>query len=184
LALLTCRLVLLFALTLGVPIGTLAAKRLGGDTSAKEYEVKAAFLFNFLRFSEWPGDTSSGDFVIGIVGKDPFGSTLDRTLQGKKINGRNVVAKRLGWSSDLRRVHLLFVPEGEVGRGANELKALRNAPVLVVGETPNFTSQFGTISFFLAGSNIRFEISPDAAKRSRITISSQLLQLAKITGGA
>jgi hypothetical protein len=182
-AVLTARLLVLLALTLLLPLGARASLILS-QNSAKEYEVKAAFLFNFLRFVDWPNDASGGDYVIGVVGRDPFGSALEKTVQGKKVNGRGVVVKRLAWTGDLKKVHILFVPEGETSRGADELRSLRGSPVLVVGESPDFARSQGVVNFYLAGNTIRFEINPDAAKKSRLTISSQLLQLAKITGGS
>ena len=144
-----------------------------------EYEVKAAFLFNFTKFIEWPaGRLGKGEtIVIGIVGQDPFGRVIDDIVQGKSIDGHSIAVRRLKWADDLGNCHLLFVPAGEADGG--RLAKLTSRSVVVVGETPGFTRKGGTINFVIDGGRVRFEINGNAAKASGVVISSKLLGLAK-----
>jgi len=144
-----------------------------------EYEVKAAFLFNFTKFIEWPAGRlgKSETIVIGIVGQDPFGRVIDDIVQGKSVDGHSISVRRLKWSDDLGNCHLLFVPAGETDGG--RLAKLTSRSVVVVGETPGFTRKGGVINFVIDGGRVRFEINGNAAKASGVVISSKLLGLAK-----
>lgn len=144
-----------------------------------EYEVKAAFLFNFTKFIEWPASRlgRGESIVIGIVGQDPFGKVIDDIVQGKSVNGHSLVVKRLKWSDDLGICHMLFVPEGEQESG--RLEKLASRSVVVIGETPGFTRKGGIINFVIESGRVRFEINGNTAKASGVTISSKLLSLAK-----
>lgn len=151
-----------------------------------EYLIKAAYLYNFALFVEWPADAfaaADAPIVIGVVGADPFDEALDRTIQDKRINRRRIVVRRLQWSQDLRGCHILFVSASEAARASELSSRLNGLPVLVVGETPEFARRGGTINFTIEDNKVRFEVNVDAARRARLNISAKLLNLARIVRG-
>ncbi|HEV8574245.1 MAG TPA: YfiR family protein [Dehalococcoidia bacterium] len=148
-----------------------------------EYEVKAAYIYNFATFVEWPAAAFSqpnSPIVIGIVGKDPFGATFDRVVEGKAINNRPLVVRRLKWGPEVRQCHILFVSVSEKDKIGRLPELLKGAPVLTIGETTGFARNGGIINFFLDEARVRFEINPQAARQAGLSISSRLLSLAKI----
>jgi hypothetical protein len=150
---------------------------LAQDVSA-EYRVKAGYLYNFLKFVEWPGE-SSGPLSICVAGRNPFGGLLEELVRGESVNGRRVEARTILEPDP--DCSVLFVPEG--APTTTYLRAARSLPTLTVGESPTFIPQGGIARFYIEGPNIRFEISPPAAERAGLRISSRLLQLARIVGG-
>src|SRR5262249_29493664 len=107
-----------------------------------EYEVKAAFLYNFAKFVKWPDDASPGPtFVIAVLGDDPFGDVLDRTLAGKAVLDRKVEVRRLHPADPVAGVQILFVSSSERPRVGEILKSLHGAAVLTVGEMDGFTDR-------------------------------------------
>jgi uncharacterized protein DUF4154 len=146
-----------------------------------EYEVKAAFLYNFARFVEWPADPDGdGPFVVTVLGSDPFGSVLDDTLRGKTVDDKRIVVRRVSRSEDVGRSRILFISDSEKDRLPAILKTLEKAPVLTVGEMNKFAERGGVIRFKVEQDRIRLEINVAAAERSKLKISSQLLKLARI----
>jgi len=150
---------------------------------ASEYEVKAAFLFNFTKFVEWPpaafGDEHSL-LKICVLGENPFGKTL-RSLMGDEVGGRRL--SLVLHPESLETCHVLFVSRSERERLGPILASVRNAPVLTVGDTPGFIDQGGMINFILEGSKVRFDVNQEAAERAGLKISSRLLALAKHVKG-
>jgi hypothetical protein len=152
-------------------------------TSLSEYQVKAAFLFNFAKFIDWPEGTYASPrapFAICVLGKDPFGSTLDEVLAGKVMENHPVAVLRLRDSTEARHCQLVFVSSSESRNYAVILESVRGASVLVVGETDGFAASGGTIEFTLEEDHVRFAINPEAARRAGLKCSSRLLALAKI----
>ncbi len=147
-----------------------------------EYEVKAAYLFHFARFVEWPEDAFSGGdgFVIGVLGEDPFDGILEETLAGKRVLQRPLVIKRGARYEDLGRTHILFISSSESARLPRILAQLRDASVLTIGETPDFAARGGIVNFTVKDNHIRFEVNLERAKRANLKISSQILNLATI----
>jgi hypothetical protein len=164
-----------------VGVGRLVAS---AETSPPdEYEVKVAFIYNFAKFVEWPPKTfegSSSPIVIGIVGRDPFNSTIDAAVKGRHVNGRPFAVKRLKWGSEMKNCHILFVSSSEKDKVKELPDLLKGAPVLTVGETTGFAKCGGIINFVMENDSVRFEINVETAKRAHLTISSRLLSLAKI----
>ena len=146
-----------------------------------EYEVKAAYLYNFGRFVQWPQDVPSsqaGDFAICVLGQDPFGRALDSTIDGEKIEGKNVVARRLSSDEDARSCRVLFISTSEGKRIKDVLAAVDKQGVLTVSDLPEFTSQGGMVQFVLRQSHVRFEINLGAARQAGLNLSSELLKVA------
>jgi hypothetical protein len=143
-----------------------------------EYRVKAAYLFNFVKFVEWPQAARSGPLTICVAGRDVLGDVLDRTVEGETVNGRPIVARRI--LEPTPDCHVVFVPRGAAAQAY--LRPAQGAPVLTVGETPDFIENGGIVNFVLEGTNVRFEMNPAAADRVGIRISSRLLRLARVPG--
>jgi hypothetical protein len=158
----------------------------GQPAAPSEYQVKAAFLYNFAKFIEWPVEAFKSEnpsLIVGIVGADPFGSALEQTLAGKSANGRALTIRRLKWGQSLRDCHILFISASERKRLAQILESLRGASVLTVSELENFHQQGGITTFILEENKVRFAINTEAAEQARLKISSKLLILAKPVNG-
>ncbi|HZF10552.1 MAG TPA: YfiR family protein [Thermoanaerobaculia bacterium] len=154
-------------------------------TAFKEYQVKAAFLFNFSKFVEWPArkfNDSTSPIVIGILGANPFGSELEKTVKGRHINGRDVVVQQFDGAEAARSAHLLFVSAGSDAAVERLLKALDGSGVLTVGESNAFARYGGIVTFLLEGDKLGFTINIEAAGRAGLKISAQLQKLAKGSG--
>lgn len=176
---------------IGLTVALLCAAA-GGPASAQtrapqnEYAVKAAFLFNFAKFVEWPPEafpTADSPVVIGIVGSDPFGSILDDLTRDERINGRSILVRRLKWDDDIASCHLLFVSPSEWRQMPQLVARLDGTSVLTVGEHDGFATSGGMIHLAREDYRIRFEINLRAAERARLKISSKLLSLATIVSG-
>lgn len=159
-----------------VSIAALAAQEV-----SLEYRVKAAYLYNFTRFVEWPAAALGGldTFTICVAETNPFGPVLAETLAGEATAGRRLVARVV--TDPAPSCQILFVPESV--RAAPHLQRVRGAPVLTVGESPDFIDQGGIVRFVRDGGKIRFEISQEAAARHQLTISSRVLKLAILRVG-
>jgi hypothetical protein len=162
---------------------SLALARLASaEDVSLEYKVKAAFLYNFAKFIEWPAEDagSVGPLTIAVLGEDPFGSALAQLVQGNTIRNRALVLKHYTDAHGLEPCHILFISASEERHLSQILDRLRNAPVLTVSEVPRFTQMGGIIHFGLEQNKVRFEINLDAAQRAQLKISSKLLQSARI----
>ena len=147
----------------------------------QEYQVKAAFLYKFASFVEWPGDAFSqtgGTFVIAVVGDDPFGSHLEKTVDGKTIDGKKILIKRFKRAGDMQTCHILFISRSETGKIPQILDRLGKSSTLTVSDTGQFLQRGGMINFIIDDKKVKFEINPDAAERTRLKISSKLLSVA------
>jgi hypothetical protein len=145
-----------------------------------EYEVKAAFLYNFAKFVKWPEDEPLGPtFVIAVLGKDPFGEILDRTLAGKTVLDKKVEIRRIEAVEGAAGVQILFIGTSERGRLGEILNALGDTRVLTVGEMEGFTERGGMIAFRLKEDIVRFEINLNQVKHAHLKMSSQLIRLAQ-----
>lgn len=141
-----------------------------------EYRVKAAYLYNFVKFVEWPLPESSAPLTICVAGRNPFGNLLENLVRGELVNGRRLNA-RVILEPD-RDCAAVFVPEGAATSAY--LRAARGQPILTIGESGSFIAQGGMARFYIEGGNVRFEINPGAAEQAGLRISSRLLQLARI----
>ena len=150
-----------------------------------EYHVKAAFLYNFSKFVEWPPSAFASPrepIAICIAGQDPFGPILDDLVRGKKIGDRDLVVKRLPDARQASSCQILFIGAAERKRAHALLEGLPPY-ILTVGETPDFTAQGGIVAFALEGTHLRFQIALETAQRAKLHISSKLLSLAEIVKG-
>jgi hypothetical protein len=141
-----------------------------------EYRVKAVFLFNFIKFIEWPGPAESGPWTICVAERNPFGEVLSETVRGELVSDRPVTTRVVAAPDS--KCHVLFVPEGAPAKPY--LRAAREMHTLTVGETPEFLETGGMVNFVLEDGKVRFEIDPKAADSADLRISSHLLRLARI----
>jgi hypothetical protein len=159
----------------------------GAQREASESDVKAAFLYNFTKFVDWPPAAfASGDspFRLCVFGQDPFGRGLDDLVRGETVNSRRLVVERPDRIQDLRSCHLLFVSRSERARTEEILDSLRGTSVLTVGESDGFLDKGGLINFVRSGTKIRFEIRERPATPEAPKISSKLMRLAVNSPGA
>lgn len=154
------------------------------DAQSLEYPVKAAMLFNFTQFVEWPKEAftaADAPLVIGVAGDaNPFGDILDQLVAGKKIAGRSIVVKYKITAETASACHMLFVPLSADGSSTAILSHLSKKPVLTVGETEAFMKANGMARFFTENNKVHFEMNPDLADGAGVKISSKLLKLARI----
>jgi hypothetical protein len=147
-----------------------------------EYQVKAAYLYNFAKFVEWPESSfrdSSSPIKICVLGRDPFGKSLD-DLRHKSVGNRKLEIERFQQTDQAKACHVLFVSEAEKENLSAILRAVQKKSILTIGETKGFTGAGGIINLVKTGDKVSFEINRDAADRSGLKISSQLLKLATI----
>ena len=145
-------------------------------------EIKAAYLYNFINYIDWPAEAlppAGGTITIGIVGENPFGAALD-PLKGKQIKGRTLAVKQVASAKDLEQCQIVFICASEKSRLPEILGQLKDAKLLTVSEIDGFAEQGGVINFISERNKVRFEINPEAARRTGLTISSELLKLAKL----
>lgn len=169
---------LLFALAPGV-----VAQR-PAPPVAGEYDVKAAFLYNFAEFVIWPGEGEEvgGNLTLCVVGPDPFGPALERVLEGKAVRGRPIVMRRLGFVDEVGACDLVFVSES-LARDPHELlAAARGRGILTIADSGDFARRGGAINLVDRGNRVAFEINPAAVKREGLQVSSKLLRLATLVG--
>jgi hypothetical protein len=163
----------LFLLLLAVPA-------LLGAQSAAEYDVKAAFLYNFAKFVDWPPEAfpDPNSLKVCVLGDDPFGGSL-QTVSGEQVGSRKLTVMRADSLAKPAGCQILFISRSEREHVSQILAAVKGSPVLTVGDTKGFADDGVIINFVLEGSKVRFEINTDSADRAKLKISSKLLQLAK-----
>jgi hypothetical protein len=145
-----------------------------------EYEVKAAYLYNFGKFVRWTDDASAGrqQFSICVLGKDPFGRSLDSILDGGSWQGKPVAPKRILTVDDAAACNVLFISSSEAERLGQILPTLEKRPILTVSDIPLFSRHGGMIEFVLTENRVRFEVNVGAAEKAGLNIDSQLLKIA------
>jgi len=153
------------------------------QAGSAEYELKAAFLYNFSQFVVWPAGAFSGaqsQIVIGVVGDDPFGGSLEEIVRGQKANNHPLVVQRFRQIEEIRPCHILFVSRSEAGR-LNQIVAIsRNRNILTVSDIEGFAQHGGMIALVTENNRIRFKINLAAVKAENLTVSSKLLRVAEI----
>ncbi len=155
----------------------------GAGPVIDEYQVKAAFLFNFAKFVEWPADAFKGPtdpIAICVLGQSPFGSALEDVVRNKTVANRPFVVREVSNAQQASRCHIVFVSSSERKRLRSVLAEFKGRSILTVGEAEDFTASGGIINFKLTDARVRIEIDVGAAERARLRISSKLLGLAEI----
>jgi hypothetical protein len=159
-----------------------------GDLAAAsmptESEVKAVFLYNFAKFTEWPASSfeqTGGALVLGVHGPDPFGAILERLAAAQQVQGRRIVIRRGRTLAELGFCHVLFLA-GRAGEPAAEssIRAVSGAGQLIVGDGQAFAENGGGIGFYLDDRKVRFVINLAATDRAGLKLSSKLLKIATV----
>lgn len=157
------------------------------QTLPTEYQIKAAFIFNFARFIVWPPKAfpqPASPLIIGILGDNPFHDDLQRTLRDKTVDNHPLVIRELSSPAEATNCQILFISTSEKPRLTQILQGLKGASVLTVAEMDRFTENGGMINFVQEGTKIRFQINNEAAIREGLKISSKLLSLALRPGAS
>jgi hypothetical protein len=142
-----------------------------------EYQLKAGYLFNFVKFVEWPAE-DAGPLTICVAGRNPFGDVLADIVSDESVDGRRLSTRVIHTPEP--GCHVVFVPEDVAT--TPYLRAARGSPTLTVGETPGFIARGGIVNFVLEEGKVRFEMNAEAADRAQLRISSHLLRLARNRG--
>ena len=152
------------------------------DPVANEYPVKAAYLFNFAKFVEWPVDAfkrPEDPIAICVLGQNPFGSALEDVVRGKTVANRTFAVRGISNAQQASNCQIVFVSASERKHFRFLLDGLKERSILTVGEGDDFTANGGIINFKLKDARVRIEIDPGAAGRAGLRISSKLLSLAE-----
>jgi len=150
---------------------------------ASEYAVKAAYIYNFAKFVEWPSTVleKQGEFVIGMLGDDPFGNVLEHALEDKMVGTYPITVRRYSSLEEAREAQILYVPSSREQDLPMLHAGLRGDAVLTVADTPGFAERGVMINFFITREDkVRFEANLEEAENSGLRLSSQLLKLATI----
>ncbi len=160
-----------------------ASSALGGAIDDREYDIKAAYIYNFAKFVKWPGASGPARpaFSIGILGHDPFGPAIDGAIVDRTVGGRRIVVERFPDVAAMRRSarpsDIVFIGVLPPDSLAAALEYAKNLPILTIGESPGFCEMGGVINFVIRKNRIRIEINRAAAELAKLRISSKLLQL-------
>ncbi len=176
---------MLLAISMGICCGTLPLAQ-GQSSGSSEYDVKAAFLFHFAQFVEWPPEAfkdASSPLTYCTIGEDPFHGALEQSLNGKTIGARPLRVQHLKQTQEITGCQVLFVGAGEARRLGGAIAGVSGNGVLLVGETEHFIQEGGIIGFCLEQNKIRFEINLEAAGKAKLKISAKLLTLARTVIG-
>jgi len=152
-----------------------------------EYELKAVFLFSFVKFVKWPATAFPNavtPLTIGVLGADPFAGALERTVRGETVGGRRLRIHQSFRVEDLKNCQVVFVSKSERARIGDELAVLNTGAVLTVGETDQFSQAGGVITLIMEEGRVTFKINVGVSRRTGLEISSKLLRLGKtVTSG-
>lgn len=154
-----------------------------GQVAATEDQIKAAYIFNFAKFVEWPSETFSSaasPMNFCAFGRSQVADEMDSLVSGKNINGRPTKVRHLGKLEEIKDCQLVFVATGNGRQLQQLLQAAKGTPVLVIGEALGFARSGGMIGFITENGKVLFEVNPGSAEESRLKISSKLLALARI----
>jgi hypothetical protein len=146
-----------------------------------EYQVKAALLYKFFPFVDWPPQkigAPDSPLIIGVLGKDPFAGALEAAVIGEKFEQHTLLVRHVSKPAEARSCHVLFVSQSEDNRLPAIVKELSDSPVLTVGESEKFIARGGMINFIIVENKVHFEINPRAADEAGLRISSKLLKIA------
>jgi hypothetical protein len=145
-------------------------------------EVKAAFLYNFARFTEWPADaiaSESAALVIGVAGDEALRRTIDNLVRGKFAGIRSLKTRLVKNANDTAGVQILYIGGTAASQAEDFVQALNHGPVLTIGDVDQFAEKGGMINFMISDNRVRFEIRVDATEQSGLKVSSRVMTLAR-----
>lgn len=163
--------------------GLLQGLNVAAETNSdQEIQVKAAFIYNFAKFVEWPPSSfkdAQSPFILCAIGKEPFNNALD-DLKNKRVEGRTIAIRRITTIDEAEGCHILFISASEKGNLSQILKAIHGKGILTVGDTKGYADAGVMINLISIDNKIGFEINPAPAERASLKVSSKLLRLGKI----
>lgn len=160
-----------------------APEQARAQTVSHEYAIKAVFLLNFARFTDWPAEAfekPDSPFVIGILGENPFGSLVDDTVRGEEVNQHQFIVKYYRRAGDIQNCNMLFISQSEHNHLRQIVADLKNKPVLTVAESPKAVEEGVCVQFLTQNNKIRLRVNLDALKAANLTMSSELLRLSDV----
>jgi hypothetical protein len=161
-------------------VSVLLAVRLGAQATASAPVLKAAFVYNFLKFAEWPVDAATeGPVNLCVFGDAPLADALEATVKGRRLDGREIAVVRVRPEA-FRACHLLYLAGVDAARSTDILRDLKGAPILTVSDREHFAESGGVAGLFAQNGKMRFAINVAAAERAHLRISSKLLSLGTI----
>lgn len=172
----------LWFVPLSLALSLLPGQQQSSAQLVSEYQVKAAYMYNFAKFAEWPAEafTNAADPIrLCVLNDRPFQSQLTQVVKDKTIAGRAVLAVPIQDGQKARSCHMLFIDSSQAGEAVHLFEALQGSSVLTVGETESFVDQGGIIGFVMHGGQVHFQVNHKAATQSGIRLSSRLLSVAK-----
>jgi hypothetical protein len=142
--------------------------------------LKAGYVYNFVRFTEWPAPLPPADpFVLCVIGDDAVSDALERVVKGREVAGHRMVVSRIPVSAPKASCRVLYVTGRSPGEVVQEVAGLQDSPVLTISDVVGFTDGGGMAQLFFERGQLRFNISIESVKRSHLRMSSRLLALAK-----
>lgn len=170
----------IFARLACAPLALLFSAPLLPAQALSEYDVQAAYLYNFGKFVHWPADVSaaSSSFDICILGQNPFGGALDRLIANEQIGGKPIRRRDIPRAAEAQGCAIVYISDSEAPDLRRIVAALNGKGALLVSGLPHFCEEGGAIQFVMHHDRVRFEVNLDAASANRLTISSELLKVA------
>jgi hypothetical protein len=148
-----------------------------------EYQLKAAFIYNFIRFIDWPSGSFGGGespFVIGVLSDDVISAHINELVRGEKLGSRPIVVRKFSNPAEISQCHILFIGGQDVSQMKSLIHGMNRRGILTVSDAPNFAKMGGIVRFYKEANKLRLQINVDEAKISELTISSKLLSLSNI----
>lgn len=144
-----------------------------------EYPIKAAFLYNLVKFVEWPAQPNA-PITVCVLGKGSLEATLQQVVEGKQMDGRPLLVRHIGKTAEVKGCQVAFIADSEVERLPDILLALKDSRVLTVSDIDGFANQGGMIYLLVDNKKVHFEVNTDSLSRARVKISARFLQLATV----
>jgi hypothetical protein len=168
------------AVIIGIASTALLCISTGRAQDVPESSLKAAFIYNFAKFTEWPEDIlpATATFSACVLGDSQIRDALERTVKGRQLSGRGISVSQVAIQGKLRSCHLLYVSSVTPAQVAEIVAAVRGAPVLTISDGDDFMRQGGIAQMFVENGRMRFDLNLEIAKLSRLQLSSKLLVLA------
>ena len=174
---------LLFAFLLAVPSANIASGNSGlVERAVSEYEVKAAYIYNFAKFIDWPMNafsTKGAPINIGIIGDNEFGALLENIVKDKTVKEHAIQVHLIKWPADLHTCHMVYVGSSEQKRFRQIVDSLQGYPILTITEVEESSQAKGIMNLFVEGGKVQFEVNIALAEKAQLKISSKLLRLAR-----
>lgn len=165
-----------------VALALFCGVRADAQAGVDEAQVRAAYVYNFLKFVEWPADSTRGPrqrVLVAIIGKGATADATAKFLVSKKLGDRPIEVFRVGWDQELAGASAVFMADRDAARQRHVLNAIASAPMLTIGDGEEFATRGGMIALVSVERRVRFDINVDAVRAARLGVSSKLLALSR-----